>query len=203
MAKNKNKNVCCNDKVCEDQPLELSAESEIASESLKSTPADAPQPVQLQAWRRRFFLRTWADLIKVACALVVIFLAIAIWFQPPLMRSDFPYVAYRFQGATARDARLYRPLAMPTRYYVELPQVLAGRYKWFAIDRRREVVTLAEAPTRQVLGWPVIRRGDALGLDLEFRKLDGSEWQVFFLEKAIVFSNAVLSVRLDAQEPGK
>ncbi len=34
-------------------------------------------------------------------------------------------------------------------------------------------------------------------MDLEFRKFDRSEWLVYFLPEAVVFSNAVLSVRMD------
>jgi len=37
-------------------------------------------------------------------------------------------------------------------------------------------------------------------MDLEFRKLDGSEWRIAFLEDAIVFSNALLAVRLDTRQ---
>ena len=46
----------------------------------------------------------------------------------------------------------------------------------------------------------VIRRSEPLGMDLEFRKLDGSEWRIAFLEDAIVFSNALLTVRLDTRQ---
>jgi hypothetical protein len=145
-------------------------------------------------WRR------WApDLAKAAAALAVVGVAAAIWYQPPLVRASFPYVTYAFGGQRFEDAALYRPLAMPTRYYVALPRKLAGRYEWFAVDRRREVVALAEAPRRRGMGMPAVRRSDPLGLDLEFRKLDGSEWRIGFFEDAIVFSNAVLAVRLDTR----
>ena len=146
-------------------------------------------------WRR------WLpDLIKVALALVVIGVAAAIWYQPPLVKARFPYVSYVFRGQRAEDAALFRPLAMPTRYYVALPARLAGRYQWFAVDRRREVVALTEAPRHRVLGHPAIRRSEPLGMDLEFRKLDGSEWRIAFLDDAIVFSNALLTVRLDTRQ---
>ena len=132
---------------------------------------------------------------------MVVGMAVAIWYQPPLMQESFPYVSYTFGGRRFTDAVLYHPVAMPTRYYVALPQKLAGRYEWFAVDRRREVVALAEAPFRRSMGRLAVRRGDPLGLDLEFRKIDGSEWQIGFFDDAIVFSNAVLAVRLDAKEP--
>ncbi|HPK37954.1 MAG TPA: hypothetical protein PLH01_06705 [Kiritimatiellia bacterium] len=137
------------------------------------------------------------DLTKTAIALAVIVLAAAIWYKPPLIRANFPYLSYRFDNRVLTDAVLYRPLAMPTRYYIMLPAQRTGRYAWFAVDRRREVVALAEAPQHRFLGQPAIRRSDPLGLDLEFRKLDGSEWRIFFFDDAIVFSNNVLAVRLD------
>jgi len=146
--------------------------------------------------------RLLPDLVKVLIALAVIGLGAAIWYKPPLIRSSFPYVSCRFEGRQVAGATLYRPLAMPTRYYIELPQKLAGRYAWFAVDRRREVAALTEAPGHRFLGLKAIKRSDSLGLDLEFRKLDNSEWRVSFLADAILFSNAVLAVRLDVK-PGQ
>lgn len=152
-----------------------------------------------QASRGR--MRRWLpDLAKVALALAVIAVAAAIWYQPPLILADFPYVSYAFQGQRATDAQLFRPLAMPTRYYIALPRQLAGRYQWFAVDRRREVAALTEQPRHRFLGRPAIKRSDPLGLDLEFRKLDGSEWRIFFFEDSIVFSNALLTVRMDTRQ---
>jgi hypothetical protein len=129
----------------------------------------------------------------------VIGIAAAIWYQPPLTLADFPYVSYQFQGQTLTDAQLFRPLAMPTRYYIRLPKKLADRYEWFTVDRRREVVALTLAPRHRFLGKDAIKRSEPLGLDLEFRKLDHTEWQVFFLKDAVVFSNAVLAVRMDTK----
>ncbi len=126
-------------------------------------------------------------------------IAAAIWYKPPLTLADFPYVSYQFQGQTLADAQLFRPLAMPTLYYIRLPKKLADRYEWFAVDRRREVVALALAPSHRFLGHDAIKRSEPLGLDLEFRKLDHTEWQVFFLKDAVVFSNAVLAVRMDTK----
>lgn len=163
------------------------------------SPADAPAklaaPVPvLPASRLR---RALPDIVKVFLAFTVIGVAAVIWYKPPLIIADYPRVTYRHGGEWMDDATLYRPLAMPTRYYVGLPRKLAGRYEWFAVDRRREVVALAEAPQRRFMGRKVITRGEPLGLDLEFRKIDGSEWKIFFFDESIVFSNAVLAVRLD------
>ncbi len=162
---------------------------EAAPEHLPPAPATPKS-----RWRRLA-----PDLLKVALALAVIGIAAAIWYKPPLVVADFPHLSYLYQGKRLTDATLYRPLAMPTRYYIALARPLAGRYAWFAVDRRREVVALAEEPGHRFLGRKAIKRSDPLGLDLEFRKLDGSEWQVHFFADAIVFSNAVLSVRLDAK----
>ena len=178
-----------------------------ANTSVPATPPLPGKPVQDPArqgpesaapksrWRR-----LTPDLLKVAVALAVIGIAATIWYKPPLIRADFPYVSYRYQGVWLTDAMLYRPLAMPTRYYIEMPRQLAERYTWFAVDRRLEVAALTEAPRHRFLGRNAIKRSDPLGLDLEFRKLDHSEWQVHFFTDAIVFSNAVLTVRLDTKK---
>lgn len=168
---------------------------------MPAEPAKNAAPID---FRRPSFLRRWGpDILKAAIAILVLVAAVAIWFQPPLIKADFPYLSYLFQNRPFTDAELYRPLAMPTRYYIKLPHELARRYQWFAVDRRREVAALAKPPERSFLGLPAIRRGDALGLDLEFTKLDNSEWQVAFNPDSIVFSNAVLSVRLDTKAPEK
>ena len=159
--------------------------------------APASPPPEAAPLPKSRLRRLLPDLVKVVLAIAVIGLGTAIWLKPPLIQASFPNVSYRFAGQTYTDAALYRPLAMPTRYYIQLPRQLAGRYTWFAVDRRREVAALAEAPNHRFFGKHAIKRSDPLGLDLEFRKLDHSEWQVHFFEDAIVFSNAVLSVRMD------
>lgn len=173
-----------------------------AADSLPDRLDAAPRPEPAPEGKARVpassrWRRIAPDLAKVSIALAVIALAAAIWYKPPLIRAGFPYLSYRHGNRVLTDAVLYRPLAMPTRYYLMLPAQVAGRYTWFAVDRRREVAALAEAPRHRFLGRPAIRRSDPLGLDLEFRKLDGSEWRVFFFDDAIVFSNSVLAVRLD------
>lgn len=142
-----------------------------------------------------------ADSIKFGLALAVLILGLAIWFQPPLVTASKPFVTYTFQGQKFEDATLYRPLAIPTRFYVKLPHELARRYQWFSIDLRREVVALSQEPERRFFNAFAVRRGDSLGLDLEFTKIDGLEWNVNFLRESIVFSNAILRVRLDTQKP--
>ena len=164
-------------------------------------PEQVKEPTPAAPRRPPSRLRRWLpDLIKAAAALAVIGIAAAIWYQPPLTLADFPYVSYQFQGKTFTDAQLLRPLAMPTRYYIRLPKKLADRYEWFAVDRRREVAAVTLAPRHRFLGRDAIKRSDPLGLDLEFRKLDRSEWQVHFLPDMIVFSNEVLSVRMDTKQ---
>ncbi len=146
------------------------------------------------------FRQLLPDVLKVAAALIVISVALVILLNPPLFRSDFPKVSYSYNGQTYTNAVLYRPLAMPTRYYIALPEKIADRYQFFAVDRRREVATLMTNDlSHTFLGMPAIKRSDPLGLDLEFRHLDNSEWQVFFLPEAIHFSNGVLAVRLDVK----
>jgi hypothetical protein len=156
-----------------------------------------PQGVDMSvSWVRRML----PDVLKVAGALIVISVALVILLTPPLVRSDFPKVTYSYNGTTYTNATLYRPLAMPTRYYIALPEKIADRYQFFAVDRRREVATLmTNTLFRTIFGMPAIKRTDPMGLDLEFRHLDNSEWRVSFLPEAILFSNAVLAVRLDVK----
>ncbi len=156
-----------------------------------------PQGVDISvSWVRRLL----PDVLKVAGALIVISVALVILLTPPLVRSDFPKVTYSFNGTTYTNATLYRPLAMPTRYYIALPKKIADRYQFFAVDRRREVATLmTNTLSRTIFGMPAIKRTDPMGLDLEFRHLDNSEWRVSFLPETILFSNAVMAVRLDVK----
>jgi hypothetical protein len=66
------------------------------------------------------------------------------------------------------------------------------------VDRRREVAALMTHELNQTLfGFRAIKRSDPLGMDLEFRHLDNSVWNVAFLPETILFSNDVLSVRLE------
>lgn len=161
-------------------------------------PPDAETPAPLRGRLRRLL----PDIVKAALALAAIGLGVAIWLKPPLIRDTVPYVSYTLGGQTFTNAVLYHPLSIPTRFYVGLPAQVADRYQWFTVDRRREIAALADgAPQDTFLGWPAVRRNAPLGLDLEFRKLDGSEWRVFFLPEAIVFSNDTLAVRLDIKKP--
>ena len=147
--------------------------------------------------------RMLPDIIRVALAITVIGAGVAIWWKPPLMTASFPVTTYKYKNNSVREATLYRPLAMQERYYIKLPYKVSKRYEWFAIDRRREVVALTEEPRHTFLGNTAIKRSDPLGLDLEFRKIDGHEWLIYFYSDSIVFSNNLLCVRLDTKQPEK
>ncbi len=144
--------------------------------------------------------RMLPDLIRVLLAFGVIAVGAAIWWKPPLLSASFPVTTFRYRNGPARAAALYRPVAMPERYYVRLPEKLENRYEWFAIDRRREVVALTEEPQHRFLGKTAVKRGEELGLDLEFRDIDGHEWLIYFYADAIVFSNNLLSISLDTKK---
>lgn len=173
-------------------PTELAAveatkgDGEKQEEALPSPPVVPYTSVSLLSQKNRLH-RFLPDVIKVSLALAVVALGMVVWYKPLLISASFPYVSYKFGGQTATDARLYRPLAMPTRYYIELPRKLADRYVWFAVDRRCEVVALTEEPSHRFFGRRVIKRSDSLGQDLEFRKLDHSEWQVNFFPRPLFF----------------
>lgn len=147
--------------------------------------------------------RMLPDIIRVVLAFTVISIGVAIWWKPPLMTASFPVTTYIHKNSLPREAALFRPMAMQERYYVQLPEKLEGRYEWFAIDRRQEVVALCEEPVHSFLGNKAIKRGDPLGMDLEFRTIEGHEWLIHFFTDAIVFSNNVLSVRLDTKQAEK
>jgi hypothetical protein len=144
--------------------------------------------------------RMLPDIIRVLLAFGVIAVGAAIWWKPPLLRASFPVTTYRYRNGPPRAASLYRPVAMPERYYVRLPEKIEERYEWFAIDRRREVVALTDEPHHRFLGKTAIKRGEALGLDLEFRDIDGHEWLIYFYADAIVFSNNLLTISLDTKK---
>jgi hypothetical protein len=147
--------------------------------------------------------RMLPDLISVLIALIVVVLGSILWWQPPLFTCSFPATSFSYKRGPAMAATLYRPVAMRQRYYIQLPEKIENRYEWFAVDRRREVVALSEEPQHQLLGVSAIRRSDPLGLDLEFRTIDGHEWLIHFHRDAIVFSNNLLKVRVDTGNPDK
>ena len=178
-------------------PSEATESEELGSINSCDQSPTSPQSVDISVSWVRCLL---PDVLKVAGALIVISVALVILVIPPLVQSDFPKVTYSYNGATYTNATLYRPLAMPTRYYIALPEKIADRYQFFAVDRRREVATLmTNKLSRTIFGMPAIKRTDPMGLDLEFRRLDNSEWRVSFLPETILFSNAVLAVRLDVK----
>jgi hypothetical protein len=176
---------------------ELKGPESLESVDLLEQSTTKPQGMGMSvSWVRRLL----PDVLKVAGALIVISVALVILLNPPLVQSDFPKVTYSYNGTTYTNAILYRPLAMPTRYYIALPEKIADRYQVFAVDRRREVATLmTNTLSRSIFGMPAIKRTDPMGMDLEFRHLDNSEWRVSFLPETILFSNAVLAVRLDVK----
>lgn len=169
-----------------------------ATEKENETPKPATPVTRLKERLRRWR----ADIIKVVGAVLVGICAMGVWLHPPLLSATFPHVTYSIHGKTYDDAQLYRVLSMPTRYYVQLPQKLPeGYHDWFVVDCRREVVAMmTNAPQPSVFGPRFIRRGSPLGLDLEFRKMDRSEWRIKFAEHAVVFSNTTVTVRLDSEK---
>lgn len=179
----------------ETETIELQGAESPSFSDLINPAATSFQGIGLPGKRVRHLL---PDVLKGVIAFIVIIMALVILLTPPLVQSDFPKVTYSYNGTTYTNASLYRPLAMPNRYYIALPEKIAERYQYFAVDRRREVATLmTNTLSRSIFGMPVIKRSDPMGMDLEFRHLDNSEWRVSFLPETILFSNAVLAVRLD------
>ena len=180
----------------ETSPSESTEEKKTAERHLSAVEEKLNHDIQTRSRIQRML----PDIIRAVLALAVIGVGAAIWWKPPLMTATFPITTFTYKDNTVKEATLYRPLAMPERYYVQLPYKIAKRYEWFAIDRRREVVALAEEPQHTFLGNTAIKRSDQLGLDLEFRKIDGAEWLIHFNPDSIVFSNNLLCVRLDTKK---
>jgi hypothetical protein len=98
------------------------------------------------------FRRMLPDILRVFIAFTVILIGVAIWLKPPLISASFPLTTFSHKGGPEQEATLYRPIAMQERYYVELPEMIADRYQWFAIDRRREEVALCDEPIHRFFG---------------------------------------------------
>lgn len=179
----------------EEEKIPIPAETlEPAEEPSPDALENAPETEKKETFWNK--LLGW-DFFVTIFSVMGLALGATIWYRPPLFRSDTLEVKCSYLDEPIEGVELYRPLSMPSRYYVRLPHELRKRYRWFSIDRRREICAIAKPPEKNLFGIPSIRRGDNLGLDLEFRHLDGSEWQIGFFTDSIVFSNALLSIRLD------
>ncbi len=175
------------------ETLELDVDAAIPADG-DAGPANSVQESKWKSFWRK--LIGW-DFFVTLFSVLGLALGVVIWYQPPLFQSSSLSVECKYLGERIEGVKLYRPLSMPSRYYILLPHELRKTYRWFAVDRRHEICAISKPPALNFCGMPIIRRRDSLGQDLEFRHLDNSEWRVGFFENSIVFSNALLSVRLD------
>jgi len=149
-----------------------------------------PSPVLIR--KRRL-----SDKIAVALAAVVFALSVWIWIFPPLQPVSSPTAVYAVGTNEVRQATVYRPVAVPARYYIELPETVLEQYRWFMVDFRSEVASRLKEPiSKRRLGLLSVNRSGDRGEDLEFRKIDGDEWRVSFFGGNAVFSNSLLRVEL-------
>lgn len=141
--------------------------------------------------------RRLSDKIAVVLAAVVFALSVWVWIFPPLQPVSSPTAVYALGTNEVRQANVYRPVAVPARYYIELPETVLEQYRWFMVDFRSEVASrLREPISRRRFGFLSVNRSGDRGEDLEFRKIDGDEWRVSFFEGTAVFSNSLLRVEL-------
>lgn len=149
-----------------------------------------PSPVLIR--KRRL-----SDKIAVVLAGVVFALSAWIWIFPPLQPVSSPTAVYALGTNEVRQASVYRPVAVPARYYIELPETVLEQYRWFMVDFRSEVASRLKEPiSRRRFGLLSVNRSGDRGEDLEFRKIDGDEWTVSFFEGTAVFSNSLLRIEL-------
>jgi len=160
-------------------------QEEIAAETEVETP-----PVLIRK-------RKLSDKIAVVLAGIVFALSAWVWIFPPLQPVSYPVALYTVGTNEVRQATVYRPVAVPARYYIELPETVLEHYQWFLVDFRSEVAARLKEPiSNRRLGMLSVSRSGDRGEDLEFRKIDGDEWRVGFSGGNAVFSNSVLRIEL-------
>ena len=159
-------------------------------EVVVETEVKTPPPVLIR--KRRL-----SDKIAVVLAGFVFTISAWIWIFPPLQPVSSPKAVYALGTNEVRQASVYSPVAVPARYYIELPETVLGQYQWFMVDFRSEVASRLKGPiSHRRLGLLSVNRSGDRGEDLEFRKIDGDEWRVSFFEKNAVFSNSLLRIEL-------
>lgn len=139
--------------------------------------------------------RRLSDKIAVALASVIFALFGWVWVFPPLQPVSSQTAVYSVGTNEVRQASVYRPIAVPARYYVELPETVLDRYRWFMVDFRSEIAARLKDPiSRRWMGLLSVNRSGDRGEDLEFRKIGGDEWRVSFFGETAVFSNSLLRI---------
>ena len=118
-----------------------------------------------------------------------------LWYSPPLRASSDCIVTYTVSGIPHSDAQLFRPVGVPSRYYISLASPSAPQYRWFVVDFSRQLVALPSFGVTCPYGSPCIHRDQPLGLVLPDAKTE-DVWEVSFAGNAVHFSNAKLSVNV-------
>ncbi len=140
------------------------------------------------------------DIFGITLACVALVGCILVWFFPPLLPDARSVAGCRVGNAAPQEAIVYRPVAIPARYYIYLPEKALGKFQWFMVDFRSETAAwLPESPERHTAGIRWIKRAGDKGLDLEFRKMDNTEWLVNFTPSGATFSNSLMAVSLQTQ----
>ncbi len=131
---------------------------------------------------------------KYLLLLIVLAVLYLLWYAPPLIETHAATVSYSSSGQVHNDAIVYRPLFMPSRYYIRLSTVPRDEYHWFAVDFSRRTASLA-SPIFLQFGEPFIHRDMPIGVSLTNPKVE-DRWTVSLTATNAIFSNGALFVSL-------
>ena len=137
-------------------------------------------------------------LIAAGVLLAAVVAAIALWllwYAPPLRKSSDYSVTYSVSGKTYSDAQLFRPIGIPSRYYISIPSNSAPNYPWFAVDFPLGIVALPGFGVTCPCGSPCVHRDQPVGVLLTDGKVE-DHWRVSFTSDGVHFSNGTMSVSL-------
>ena len=143
-------------------------------------------------------MKSKKPLTIVGILLVVIVAVVALWllwYAPPLQKSSDYSVTYSVSGKSYSDAQLFRPIGIPSRYYISIPTPSAPRYHWFVVDFSLHVAAHPLFGVTCPCGSPCIHRDQPLGLFLTDAKTE-DHWRVCFTSDGVQFSNGTMSVTL-------
>jgi hypothetical protein len=118
-----------------------------------------------------------------------------LWYAPPLRGSSDYTVRYAVDGVAHKDAQLFRPLGISSRYYLFIPSPSTPQYQWIVVDFDRRVAAVPLFGVTCPCGSPCVHRGQALGVLLTDPKTE-DHWDVGFSKTSVHLSNRAISITL-------
>ena len=139
--------------------------------------------------------------VAIGCLCVLAILCgVALYQERPIIPSGAYVAVATNTNGTSYLTRVYRPILMPRRLFINVPDVPDARYTWFGVDLGFNVVGAANWPRRRFPGLPYVSRSPgSLGVGLLDGKIE-DKWTVAFTPAGIAFSNAWLTVRVAATQ---